>query len=210
MPDALAILRSLKRRALRSLTAHIERRVLDRWFKTAPLGGRVLDIGGGASPYASYLLPHTQLFNLDIECNAATNLVADAHRLPFSSGSLDAVICTNVLEHLREPTICLAEITTALRAGGELIVIVPFLFKVHPNPEDHWRFTWQCLERLFAEDYEIIDCAVSGGRFAAIWEILGQVRIFEFIRIINPWLARLPLSHRDYALSYCYRLRKRP
>lgn len=209
MSDVLTMLRSLKRRSLRSLTARIERRVLDRWLRTTPLGGVVLDIGGGGSPYSSYMLPGTRLVNLDIERNAATSVIADAHQLPFATTSLDAVICTNVLEHLREPQTCLEEIARALRRGGELIVIVPFLFRVHPNPEDHWRFTWQCLERLFSKHYEVADHAVSGGRFAVIWEILGQVRFLEIIRVFNPLLARLPISNRDYALSYCYRLRRR-
>jgi len=205
----LNLLRAFKRRFLRSLTANIERQLLQRWFEKAALGGNVLDIGGGSSPYARYLQNGTQLINLDIERNPATSLIADAHVLPFAASSLDAVICTNVLEHLRAPQTCVREITTALRNGGEFIVIVPFMFKVHPNPEDHWRFTWQCLEQLFASDYDIIESSVSGGRFAVIWEILGQIRGLELIRIINPLLARMPLANRDYALSYCYRLRKK-
>ena len=203
------LLRAFKRRFLRSLTAHIERQLLQRWFEKAALGGNVLDIGGGSSPYARYLHRDTQLINLDIECNTTTTVIADAHALPFATGSLDAVICTNVLEHLRQPLVCIREITRALRSGGEFIVIVPFMFKVHPNPEDHWRFTWQGLEHLFANDYEVIESFVSGGRFAVIWEILCQMRVLELLRILNPLLARLPLSNRDYALSYGYRLRKK-
>ncbi len=202
------LLRAFKRRFLRSLTAHIERELLQRWFETAALGGNVLDIGGGSSPYARLLQRDAQLINLDIERSDATSVIADAHALPFASGSLDAAICTNVLEHVRAPQVCIREITRALRKGGELIVIVPFMFKVHPNPEDHWRFTWQCLEHLFANDYEVIESFVSGGRFAVIWEIIGQVRGLELLRIFNPLIARLPLANRDYALSYGYRLRK--
>lgn len=201
-------LRACKRRFLRSLTAHIERALLQRWFETAALGGKVLDIGGGSSPYARHLQQGAQLINLDIERSDATSVIADAHLLPFAPGSLDAVICTNVLEHVRAPKVCIHEITRALRTGGELIVIVPFMFKVHPNPEDHWRFTWQCLEHLFADNYDVIESFVSGGRFAVIWEIIGQVRVLELLRIFNPLIARLPLGNRDYALSYGYRLRK--
>jgi len=210
MPNAFASLRSIKRRAFRSLTAHIERRVLMRWFRTAPPAGTILDIGGGASPYSRYLSPNTHIINLDIERNEATTIIADAHLLPFKSGNLDAVICTNVLEHLRNPQDCIAQIARVLRSGGDFIVVVPFLYPVHPNPEDHWRFTWQCLERLFADQFEIIDRAVCGGRFAVIWEFLGQIRLLEIIRIINPLLALLPLSNRDYALGYCYPLRRKP
>lgn len=201
-------LRAFKRSFLRSLTAHIEQSSLHRWFKTAALGGNVLDIGGGSSPYARYLKKGSQLINLDIERSATTSVIADAHALPFATGSLDAAICTNVLEHLRAPQVCIDEITRALRTGGEFIVIVPFMFKVHPNPEDHWRFTWQCLEHLFADNYEVIESFVSGGRFAVIWEIIGQIRVLELLRIFNPLIARLPLTNRDYALSYGYRLRK--
>lgn len=204
----LNLLRNVKRRYFRSLTATIERRLLHTWFAQAALNGNVLDIGGGSSPYAHYLHRNARLINLDIEPTAATSVIADAHNLPFAPGSLDAVVCTNVLEHLRDPRTSILQITDALRTGGEFIVIVPFMFKVHPNPEDHWRFTWQCLEYLFADHYEVVDKFVSGGRFAVIWEIICQTRVLELLRVLNPILARLPLSNPDYALSYCYRLRK--
>lgn len=209
MPDLLTKARCYKRRILCSLTTHIEHRILSRWFLESPIGGRVLDIGGGSLPYADCLLPHAQLINLDINRNVSVNVVADAQLLPFASGTLDVVVCTNVLEHLQQPQDCLAEISRVLRVGGELILVVPFLFRVHPNPEDHWRFTWQCVERLLGKRYDIVDQAVSGGRFAVVWEILGQIRMLEIIRIINPLLAKLPLSNRNYALSYCYRVRRR-
>lgn len=203
-------LRTIKRQHLRSLTAHIERNTLNKWLVNMPLGGNVLDIGGGSSPYALYFKKETRLINLDIELNPNTDVISDAHLLPFATASLDAVVCTNVLEHLRDPQKCINEITLTLKPSGELIIIVPFMFKVHPNPEDHWRFTWQCLEHIFAENYEIIDHKVSGGRLALIWEILGQIRGLELLRVFNPIIARIPLENRDYALSYCYRLRKKP
>ena len=52
-------------------------------------------------------------------------LVGDAYRLPFASGSLDAVICSEVLEHLIDYEAALAEIARVLKPGGRFAATVP-------------------------------------------------------------------------------------
>jgi len=50
----------------------------------------------------------------------------DLHALSFLSGSMDAVLCLDVLEHVNEPMKCLDEITRILSPGGRAIVTFPF------------------------------------------------------------------------------------
>src|SRR5262249_50946150 len=45
--------------------------------------------------------------------------------LPFAEGSFDAVICGDVLEHLRDPLSVLRQVRTWLRPNGRLIVSLP-------------------------------------------------------------------------------------
>lgn len=52
--------------------------------------------------------------------------VADVYRLPFRPSSFDALVLSEVLEHLAEPDRALAEIRRVLRPGGRLLVCVPY------------------------------------------------------------------------------------
>jgi ubiquinone/menaquinone biosynthesis C-methylase UbiE len=59
---------------------------------------------------------------------AAYFVVADAAHLPFREGALDAVICTETLEHLPDDSAALAEIARVLRQEAPLLAAVPSHF----------------------------------------------------------------------------------
>lgn len=52
-------------------------------------------------------------------------LVGDAYRLPFPDAAFDAVICSEVLEHLHQYQNALAEIRRVLKPGGAFVPTVP-------------------------------------------------------------------------------------
>lgn len=62
-------------------------------------------------------------------------MTADAYRLPFGDGSFDAVICSEVLEHLHDYPAALREIARVLKPGGRFVGTVP-----RPWPE---RIMWK-------------------------------------------------------------------
>jgi SAM-dependent methyltransferase len=45
--------------------------------------------------------------------------------LPFEDDEFDAVVCCDVLEHVLDPTVVVAELWRVLKPGGALIVRVP-------------------------------------------------------------------------------------
>jgi ubiquinone/menaquinone biosynthesis C-methylase UbiE len=51
--------------------------------------------------------------------------VGDAERLPFPDASFDVVICSEVLEHLPDVDVALAEITRIVKPGGKFACSVP-------------------------------------------------------------------------------------
>lgn len=52
--------------------------------------------------------------------------VADVYHLPFAAGCFDAVVLSEVAEHLEHLAGALAEVTRLLRPGGRLLVSVPY------------------------------------------------------------------------------------
>ncbi|MFN8637519.1 MAG: class I SAM-dependent methyltransferase [Chloroflexota bacterium] len=110
--------------------------------------GTVLDLGAGLRPFAD-LIPG-QTIALDHRPRPDIDLIGDAHHLPFADESVDAIVCTEVFEHLIEPAVAAREMVRILKPGGRLVLTTRFCFPLHDRPADFWRFTSYTLERLFA------------------------------------------------------------
>jgi SAM-dependent methyltransferase len=50
---------------------------------------------------------------------------ADVTKLPFADCSFDVVICSEVLEHIKDNRTAVAELVRVLKPGGDLVVTVP-------------------------------------------------------------------------------------
>jgi ubiquinone/menaquinone biosynthesis C-methylase UbiE len=62
------------------------------------------------------------------------DLVSDITAIPAPDASFDAILCSEVLEHVPEPTHALDEFTRLLKPGGKLILTAPFGSIVHLAP----------------------------------------------------------------------------
>jgi SAM-dependent methyltransferase len=62
------------------------------------------------------------------------DLVSDISAIPAPDASFDAVLCSEVLEHVPEPTHALDEFARLLKSGGILILTAPFASNVHMAP----------------------------------------------------------------------------
>jgi len=109
--------------------------------------GDLLDLGCGTVPlYGLYHRlvqsvtcvdwPNTPHSSMHVDVAADLNLP-----LPFRCSVFDTVLLTDVLEHLAQPDLLVAEVARVLRAGGTLVVGVPFMYEIHEAPHDHHRYT---------------------------------------------------------------------
>lgn len=80
--------------------------------------GTVLDLGCGPRDQADPVLSLGHRYVGIDYSNPNADLLADAHSLPFRSGSFDFVLSFAVLEHLHNPFLALNEIRRVLKPGG--------------------------------------------------------------------------------------------
>lgn len=121
-----------------------------------PAGSKILDAGAGAAPYRpvfSHCSYRTQDWPSSLHVGARPpDFVGDLQEgLPIAAGEFDAVLCTEVLEHVGDPARVLAELRRIIRPGGLLAVTVPFVGALHEEPHDHRRPTSHGLAALLAE-----------------------------------------------------------
>jgi ubiquinone/menaquinone biosynthesis C-methylase UbiE len=62
------------------------------------------------------------------------DLVCDITDIPEPDASFDAILCSEVFEHLPDPLAALNEFARLLRPGGKLILTAPFASLVHFSP----------------------------------------------------------------------------
>jgi SAM-dependent methyltransferase len=118
-----------------------------------PPGAAVLDVGAGDAPYRE-LFAHCDYRTTDWENSVHeldVDIVAPADALPVPDESLDAVLLTQVLEHVPDPAAVLREAARVLRVGAGISVTVPFVWELHELPFDFWRFTPASLEQLLTD-----------------------------------------------------------
>lgn len=119
----------------------------------AHAGGRLLDVGCGARPFAELLDRHSdRSVGVDpdrVRYGPAAGrgprrlpeAWASGLDLPFRDSTFDTVLCLQVLEHVPQPWRLLDEIARVLRPGGALVLTAPHIWGLHEEPRDYYRFT---------------------------------------------------------------------
>jgi hypothetical protein len=87
---------------------------------------------------------------VDMEAGRGVDRVLDLEEpLPDRFGDFDHIECTSVLEHSRRPWLMAANLERALVGGGTIIVLVPWVWRIHAYPSDYWRMTPAAVESIF-------------------------------------------------------------
>jgi SAM-dependent methyltransferase len=146
---------------------------------------RTLDVGAKKSPYRN-LFAHTRLETIDIRPEEHPDLVGDIHALDqlVAPNSYDLIICTEVLEHTRNPELALEQMRRALKPGGALLASTPFIVPYHPDPTDFWRMTEEGWKVLL-QNWSRSEAIPHGNQLLAIWYLMGMgwgtpLRLLDF------------------------------
>ncbi|HEY2433330.1 MAG TPA: methyltransferase domain-containing protein [Vicinamibacterales bacterium] len=172
----------------RALSRKLTRVTLDRFIASHAGDGLTLDVGAQNGPYAA-LFPRR--IALDIQRGRGVQIIGDAQALGLRDDCVDAVLCTEVLEHLPEPQRAVDEMFRVLRPGGALILTTRFLFPIHDAPHDYFRFTKYGLRHLLRrfEILEVEDETDAVGALAVLTQRLGmQAETLGWTPLRAAWL----------------------
>jgi len=148
--------------------------------------GIALDCGAGKRN-----VYYDNVVNLEIVNYDTTDVLAVGESLPFVDGSFDAVFSIAVLEHVRDPFRCAAEIVRVLKPGGILISAVPFLQPVHGYPHHYFNATPQGHRRLYEDTLNIESVEVP----------LSLHPVSSLSWIVRTWAQALPPLVRSQFLD---------
>ncbi|HEY5096436.1 MAG TPA: class I SAM-dependent methyltransferase [Acidimicrobiales bacterium] len=97
-------------------------------FQAARLGAEVVAFDAGADEVRKVMDTFGAMAvggELDLETARVGSVQGNALVLPFEDDSFDRVIASEVLEHIPEDDVAMAELTRVLRPGGTMAVTVP-------------------------------------------------------------------------------------
>ena len=120
--------------------------------------GNVLDVGCGAQPMRSLLGPEANYLGIDTT-DAAAHFGYQVPDTKYFAGDVwpvedqwaELLLCTETLEHVPHSATFLSEAFRCTKAGGKLLLTVPFAARWHFVPHDYWRFTPTSLIMLLGE-----------------------------------------------------------
>ena len=161
--DAPPLWRQLDRKQRRGLSRpfadkrwYVQRRltqrvcdVIDRYAEELR-GATLVDYGCGSMPYRPLFERYVSRYvGVDLASNEQAEAALDEGGCTdLPDASADVVLSTQVLEHVDDPSVYLAEAFRVLKPGGLLLLSTHGIWWYHPHPQDLWRWTGPGLDRL--------------------------------------------------------------
>ena len=178
------------------LSTSYRRQMLDR--DLAEIGGSlcgvVLDLGGEWLHRRGTFRPPRRAdltwMCINVDPAVAPDVIADVACVPLADACADAVVCTEILEHVSSPETVIAEAHRLIRPDGMLIISVPFLYPVHADPYDFRRLTAVSLETMLrVAGFTDVSILTQGLYFTVLMDMIraGLARM-------RPGVLRWPLA----------------
>jgi SAM-dependent methyltransferase len=168
---------------------HYRTRWVENQAAIIPRGSWVLDVGAGIAPYRSFF-HHCKYVTQDFCQEPGTignytgiDYISDITSIPVADAAFDAILCTEVLEHVPEPIRAGKELARILRPGGRLLLSAPLGAFLHQEPYHYYGgFTPYWYRKFLPEaGFEILTIEANRGFFS----FFGQEAV-RFHSLIDP------------------------
>jgi len=164
--------------------------------------GVVMDVGAKLAPYKN-LIPATQYLRLDIDPDSKPDICSDLHDIQGYDNYFDTVIATEVLEHLYNPQLAINQLYKILKPGGVMILSTRFIHRLHPDPQDYYRFTPDSFNYLMRE-FSKVEIFHHGNRLQTLWYIFvnNKIAMLFLLPLLNHLFAMVNVKKTDFPLGY--------
>ena len=162
--------------------------------RSLPAGSRVLDVGAGPCKYKP-LFNHCDYKAQDFCAYEGPDLrygsidfVGDIQNIPVPDESFDAILCTEVFEHIPRPDLALGEFARILRHEGQLFLTAPQGSSIHMAPYHYYGgFTPHWYKHFLTEAGFRLDSCRPNGRFFRLYGQESQ-RFIDLLKPATLWL----------------------
>lgn len=177
---------------------------IEATLKRVPAGGTLLDAGAGESQFKKFCTHLTYIaqdfgqytgsgdegLQTGQWDNSKLDIISDITAIPLPDNSVDAIMCTEVLEHIPDPVAALKEFSRLLKPSGYLLLTAPFASLTHFAP---YHFA-SGLSRYFYEHHlKTLGFAIRN------LELNGSY--FEYIAQENRRIKRMALKYSNVKLT---------
>jgi SAM-dependent methyltransferase len=172
-------------------------------------GALLLDAGAGHRPYRA-LFRHTRYQSCDFipvleEVGGNTDIdhtfFCDLEQIPKNDNTYDAIVCSQVLEHVKRPDKVIKEFYRILKPSGQLFLTIPQCFGVHMPPHNYFNFLDAGIRFLVEEaGFWVVIIQPLGGIF---W-LLGKITEKAYGCLLAP--ISPPFRAVFFPLHLCFRL----
>jgi SAM-dependent methyltransferase len=151
--------------------------VIEKYVANNAVNIRLIDYGCGDSPYLPLFADKVAKYvTCDIDRNPQAEVkITRDNRVPLPDASFNVVLSIQVLEHVDDVNMYLAEANRLLENDGLLLLSTHGQWVWHPFPKDLWRWTREGLTSVIEDSgFEIIDTMWISGMLA----YSSQLRLF--------------------------------
>jgi hypothetical protein len=168
----------------------------------------ILDIGSGIQNWSHLFSSDVNYHTVDLRNDVGASHVGDFFTMNFDQ-EYDLIIATELVEHLPNTSMFFKRSSDLLAQNGLLLISFPFLFKIHADPSDFYRFTLQGIEEKSKFHFDIIRHIHHGNKIQLIWETIVDGKHFYPLKALNSLVARIDYKNKFYPLGYVLLLQKK-
>lgn len=176
---------------------------IEKTLKKIPKGYKILDAGAGEQQFKKFC-SHLKYVSQDfakydgkgdkkglqtkIWDNSKLDIISDISSIPVPDRSFDAILCTEVFEHLPEPILALKEFSRVIKKGGYLVITSPFCSLTHFSPYHFYSGFNQYFYKTHLPKFgfKIIEIKTNG----------------NFFEYVAQEIRRIPKVKKMYAASF--------